>query len=93
MIQIQSTAKGGVLTRPTKFARLRLLMEDKVDKRIYEICDERSGGGEFFVYLKQGYSLMGTDQHCFGAVNRKEIKETMGIVEPCGCAECDKPWD
>lgn len=61
-----------------------------MDKRIDEIRDERDSGGDFFVYLKDGYSLSDPPQHCFGAVNRKEIRETMKDVKPCKCEECRK---
>lgn len=62
--------------------------EIDMDKRIDEICDERAGGGDFFVYLKPGYSLSNPPQHCFGAEDRKEIRETMRLVVSCQCDEC-----
>ncbi len=69
------------------------------DKRIDEICDERPAGGDFFVYLKNGYSFSNPPQHCFGAVSKKEIRETMRRVTACRCDDCidasvqDKlPW-
>jgi len=59
-----------------------------MDKRIDEICDERGSGGDFFVYLKPGWALSNPSQHCFGAINRAEIKETMRRVYRCECDEC-----
>lgn len=64
-----------------------------IDKRIDEIQNEDDG--EFFVYLKKGWKL-GSDfsqdgrqcQHCFGAVDKKDIKTTMKDVEPCTCDSC-----
>lgn len=58
------------------------------DHRIDEIRDERNSGGEFFVYLKNGYSLSTPPQHCFGAENRSEIRSTLRRVVRCGCDEC-----
>ena len=62
----------------------------KYKTMIDEIRDERNGigGGDFFVYLKNGFAFDG--QHCFGAENRKEIIATMNRVEPCACVECVK---
>jgi hypothetical protein len=59
-----------------------------MDKRIEEIRDERNGGGDFFVYLRPGYALSNPPQHCFGAVNKTEIKRTMAQVYRCQCDEC-----
>ncbi len=59
-----------------------------IDARIDEIRDERGEGGDFFVYLKPGYGLSSPPQHCFGAVNRREISSTMRQVFKCDCAEC-----
>jgi hypothetical protein len=58
------------------------------DKRIDEICDERSTGGDFFVYLVPGFAISDPPQHCFGAVNKAEIRSQMRQVYQCGCAEC-----
>ncbi len=62
-----------------------------MDRRIDEIRDERSSGGDFFVYLKPGYSFSTPPQHCFGAEHRAEIKETMKRVKKCHCDECLEP--
>ena len=54
-----------------------------MDKRIDEIQTDED---EFFVYLKKGYCLdlgfgSGNDfQHCFGAVDKNEIREQMKMV-------------
>lgn len=58
------------------------------DSRIDEIADERESGGDFFVYLAKGYSLSTPPQHCFGARDKKEIRNTMKRVVPCKCDEC-----
>jgi Fe-S cluster assembly scaffold protein SufB len=60
------------------------------DRRIAELRDERGSGGDFFVYLKPGYSLSTPPQHCFGAETRAEIKETMKRVVACSCADCKR---
>jgi len=62
------------------------------DKRIDEIeLDDE----EYFVWLKKGYRLMGDFtqdgrgcQHCFGAVDKAEIRYTMKEVVPCTCDTC-----
>lgn len=61
------------------------------NRRIDEICDERGSGGDFFVYLKDGFSLSDPPQHCFGARDKGEIRSTMKQVKPCGCPECRTP--
>lgn len=53
---------------------------------IDEICDERNSGGNFFVYLRAGFIM--DAQHCFGAIDAKEIRETMQRVKSCDCVEC-----
>lgn len=58
------------------------------DKRIDAIHDERGSGGDFFVYLKPGYALSSPPQHCFGAVDRKDIASQMKQVYECNCDEC-----
>ncbi len=59
-----------------------------MDKRIEQICDERAGGGDFFVYLKPGWALSNPPQHCFGAVNKTAIRQEMRHVYKCTCDEC-----
>jgi hypothetical protein len=59
-----------------------------MDERIDEIVDERNSGGDFFVYLKPGWSFSIPPQHCFGAENRREIRKTMKRVAQCQCNEC-----
>jgi hypothetical protein len=59
-----------------------------MDKRIEEVRDERGEGGDFFVYLKPGYALSLPPQHCFGAIDKGEIRDTMKQVYRCNCDEC-----
>lgn len=58
------------------------------DRRVDEIRDERSSGGDFFVYLKPGFAISQPPQHCFGARNEAEIKKTLKVVYPCNCDDC-----
>lgn len=62
-----------------------------MDRRIDEIQRDED---EYFVYLKKGYKLdLGTPkdfQHCFGAIDKKEICETMKSVVKCTCPSCEK---
>ncbi len=64
-----------------------------MDKRIEEVCDERNSGGDYFVYLKRGYSFSNPPQHCFGAVNKKEISNTMRRVAKCNCDDCQAGYE
>lgn len=59
-----------------------------MDKRIDEVCDERAAGGDFFVYLKSGFSFTDPPQHCFGAIDKAEIRRTMKRVRACRCDDC-----
>ena len=64
-----------------------------MDKRIDEI---QVDDYEYFVYLKKGYRLEGdfsqdgrACQHCFGAVDKAEIRYTMKeYVVACSCDTC-----
>lgn len=63
-----------------------------MDKRIDEIEPVED---EYFVWLKRGYRLnldYSKDgkacQHCFGAIDKKEIRETMEEVVSCDCDTC-----
>lgn len=64
-----------------------------MDKRIDEI---QVDDYEYFVYLKKGYRLDGdfsqdgrACQHCFGAVDKAEIRYTMKeCVVACSCDTC-----
>jgi len=61
-------------------------------KLIEFLCDERSNGGAWFVYLKPGWAIRdnNTDgaQHCFGEDTKAAIWRTMKDARPCRCAEC-----
>jgi len=60
-----------------------------MDKRIDEI--EKCQDGELetlMVHLAAGHCLNDQGCHTFGADDRREVKETMKRVQPCGCAEC-----
>ena len=60
-----------------------------MDKRIDELQRDE---GEFFVYLKPGYSIErepGQYSHCFGAFDKSEMREEMRKVRKCKCKECN----
>ena len=72
---------------------MHLVLYNMADKRIDEITKDED---EFFIYLKKGYRLAGDFsqdgrlcQHCFGAVDKAEIRYTMKEwVVPCTCNTC-----
>jgi hypothetical protein len=54
------------------------------DKRILHL--ERDP--DIFITLKPGWQYDGA--HCFGEDTMKDAKETMKMVEPCRCQQCQK---
>ena len=60
------------------------------DKRIDEIQTDE---GEYFVELANGWSIErepGVFAHCFGAFDKRELREEMKKVRRCKCTDCAK---